>query len=200
MPPALIVGLGNPGPRYRSTRHNVGFAVVDALAARFQVRFRTTGRLRAASVRDGQDQLFLVKPMTFMNLSGEGLQPFIAGRRLHPSRILVVHDDLDLDAGRLRFKRSGGAGGHRGIESIIRSAGQAEFPRLKIGIGRPPEGIDPVRYVLLRPGDSEAAPLALAIDRAADACLVWLRDGLETAMGLYNPALPDSEQKAVDKP
>lgn len=186
MPHALIAGLGNPGPRYRGTRHNVGFAVVDALAARLGARFRTWGRLRIASARDGRTQLVLAKPMTFMNLSGDGLYPLIVERRLHPCRLLVVHDDLDLEAGRLRLKRSGGAGGHRGVQSLIQRVGSEEFPRLKIGIGRPPEGVDPVDYVLMRPGAGEAGCLALAVERGADACLAWLREGLDRAMSLYN--------------
>jgi PTH1 family peptidyl-tRNA hydrolase len=200
MPKALIIGLGNPGPRYKGTRHNVGFAVADALAARYGVGFRAAGRLRAGSARVGETQLFLVKPMTFMNLSGEGLQPFISWHRVSADRILVVHDDLDLEEGRLRFKRSGGAGGHRGVESLIRSTGTSEFPRLKIGIGRPPEGIDPVNFVLMRPGEKGAGALGCAVERAAEACLVWLRDGLDAAMGQFNQAPTDPAETAGDQP
>jgi peptidyl-tRNA hydrolase, PTH1 family len=186
VPPVVIVGLGNPGPRYRGTRHNVGFAVLDEMASRYQARWRTWGRLRIASFRHGQAQVVLAKPMTFMNLSGDGLQPLLVDRRVQLESVLVVHDDLDLDAGRLRFKRSGGAGGHRGVQSLIERLGSSAFPRLKIGIGRPPGDLDPVEYVLLRPGPMDAAALTQAVERAVDACLTWACDGLDRAMNLHN--------------
>ncbi|MDP2873280.1 MAG: aminoacyl-tRNA hydrolase [Bacillota bacterium] len=191
MPPTLIVGLGNPGPRYKGTRHNAGFAVVDALAALHQVRFRTWERLRVASLRDSQMHLLLAKPMTFMNLSGDGIQPLVVDRRIPPDRILVVHDDLDLEAGKLRFRRAGGAGGHRGVQSLIERLGASGFPRLKIGIGRPPDGTDPVEYVLQRPDGAGSAPLVRGIERAGEACLVWAREGLERAMSLYNTGVDE---------
>ena len=154
----LVVGLGNPGARYADTRHNVGFAVVERVAARAGVGLsgeRFSGRFGLGRVA-GQD-VGLLLPMTFMNRSGEALAAALeAFSQLDPAAdLLVVFDDLDLPFGRLRMRRFGGAGGHRGMEDLIRALGHGEFPRLRFGVGRPPAGLDPVDWVLSPFADAE---------------------------------------------
>src|SRR6185295_13736415 len=144
----LVVGLGNPGARYRRTRHNLGFGVVDRLAERWGVTI--AGRrheAETASATFAGERTILAKPLTFMNLSGEAVGKLRRLHRLEPAAILAVYDELDLPAGRVRVRGAGGAGGHRGVASMIEALGTG-FPRVRIGIGRPPGGSDPTAYVL----------------------------------------------------
>ena len=193
----LVVGLGNPGPRYAETRHNVGFRIVEHLAARhdialgarkFEARF---GRGRIAD-----HDVALLLPETWMNRSGRSLAAALRMLPLDdPSRdLLVAVDDLDLPFARLRLRAAGGAGGHRGLEDLIDHLGGGAFARLRFGIGRPPPELDPVDYVL-RPFDaSERAELGAALERAADAAEAVLRDGVELAMNRVNSVpSPDPE-------
>lgn len=177
----VLAGLGNPGPRYRGTRHNAGYLVLDELARRWQARFRQLRTYDEARVRE----LTLVKPTTFMNLSGQAVQAALTRASAPPSELLVVHDDLDLPLGRLRFRSGGGAGGQRGVADIIASLGPG-FPRLKVGISRPPEGWTAERWVLSRFADDEAPLLERVVRAAADAIEVWLERGPEAAMTLVN--------------
>lgn len=184
----VICGLGNPGERYRLTRHNVGFRVVDLLADRWGL----TGHGR---VRDGSAQVelrlpepvgkvLLVKPMKYMNLSGGPLRAALRQTDAElASDLLVVADDVDLPLGRLRLRRSGSAGGHNGLRDIIAALGTDEFARLRVGVGR---GTDTVDHVLatFRPADRELADEAVAT--AADAVERWLREGIDAAMNAYN--------------
>ncbi|HEY8393738.1 MAG TPA: aminoacyl-tRNA hydrolase [Thermaerobacter sp.] len=201
--PHLIVGLGNPGPEYEATRHNVGFMVVDALAR----------RIRSADWRRGfasfwleaewrGDRLTLLKPQTYMNRSGEAVAQAARALRFRPDQLLVVYDDLDLPLGHLRLRRRGGAGGHRGMLSIIEHLGTEDFPRLRIGIGRPPAGVDPADYVLGAFTDAEWPVLERAIDRAVEACLAAVAAGIDLAMSRYNgpppAAKPSAERGAGD--
>ena len=178
----LIVGLGNPGPRYARTRHNAGFLVVDALAVRHGARFR---RVRGAeTARAGQ--VLLMKPTTMMNLSGQPVQAALTRHGLSPAEVLVIHDDLALPLGRLRFKLGGGgSGGARGVEDIISRIG-ARFPRLKLGIGSPPPGWRGENWVLSRFSESEWPLLERVIDTATEAVEVLLQEGLTEAMNRFN--------------
>ena len=196
----LIVGLGNPGPRYDGTRHNLGFAVLDRLAAELSASFRARDRALVAQARHGGLDLVLVKPQTYMNESGRAVVPLMRRHGLAAADLLVVHDDLDLAVGVVRLRRGGGPGGHRGVESIIVSLGDREFPRLKLGIGRPPVGLDPTVYVLQRPAPAGREPLAAAVAHAVPACLTWARDGLATAMNQhnYNPRPPSGPAPEPD--
>jgi len=160
----LIVGLGNPGARYAGTRHNAGFLVVDELARRWGAGFRA-GRQADAANAPG---VVLLKPRTFMNLSGAAVQAQMARGRVAPADLLVVHDDLDLPLGRLRLRRGGGAGGQRGVQDVIARIGP-DFDRLKIGISRPPEGWTAEHWVLSRFRDDEAELLERVVHHAADA-------------------------------
>lgn len=158
----LIVGLGNPGPRYQGTRHNAGFLVVDELARRAGGRWR--------SERDADSCLLagvtLLKPTTFMNLSGSAVQAALSRARIDPSELLVIHDDIDLPLGRLRLRRAGGAGGQRGVSDIIARIG-AQFDRLKVGVSRPPAAWSTEHWVLSRFREDEQPLLTRVVEHAA---------------------------------
>jgi peptidyl-tRNA hydrolase, PTH1 family len=185
----LIVGLGNPGPAYAKTRHNVGFWVVDALAEEMRLHFRRHGLShRAQGSLAGQD-LTLAKPQTFMNRSGLAVGELLSDAgfdAVDPGDLIVVHDDLDLDVGRIRFKARGGAGGHNGMLSIIDVLRTDRFARLKIGVGRPPIGMDPAEYVLHPASGEDRALLNEGVERAVDALRCWSSEGLPTAMNRFN--------------
>ena len=186
----IIVGLGNPGVRYQWTRHNVGFQVIDRFAETHQI-FVSRKRFKAlyGSGRIGSRNVVLAKPLTFMNLSGEAVKKMTAFFGIGLQDLIVVHDDLDLPLGRLRFKQRGGDGGHQGIRSLIGSMGGNSFLRLKVGIGRPPRGMDPAAYVLDSLNPSEEAPFNEVISLAAECLAVLLREGLEMAMNRYQKKL-----------
>lgn len=188
----VIVGLGNPGPAYRSTRHNVGFWVVDRLAERWGVQLsdRAFLSLVGEAMRHGI-KLVLVQPQTYMNQSGEAVARICDFYRLERSHVrshvMVVHDDLDLPLGQIRIKRGGGgAGGNRGVASVIDSLGSKEFTRLKIGIGRPPGARDPAKFVLQPFTQQEEAFILPAIERAVEAVEVILSEGEDKAMAIFN--------------
>lgn len=186
--PALIVGLGNPGKEYASHRHNVGFQVVDALARAHGLRFSRCKGARAhlAEGQIGGKPVLLAKPQTFMNLSGQAVGRLSRTHGIPPERILVVYDDLDLPLGRLRLRPEGGSGGHKGMRSIIEVLGTHSFPRLRVGIDRPPTGVDPTDYVL-QPFDPDQKPiLNRAVDQAVAAVECWLLEGIEMAMERFN--------------
>jgi PTH1 family peptidyl-tRNA hydrolase len=179
----IVVGLGNPGPEYAWTRHNAGFFVVDRLAARWGVRFR---RERQADVATAPGRgALLVKPRSYMNLSGAPVQAAVTRARARLEDLLVVHDDLDMPLGRLRFKVGGGAGGQRGVTDIASRLGP-EFARLKVGISRPPAGWEAERWVLARFAEDERELLDAVIDAAAAAVETMLEAGLQAAMNSTN--------------
>jgi peptidyl-tRNA hydrolase, PTH1 family len=183
----VIVGLGNPGGSYAKSRHNVGFRVVDELADRHGMRFsRREYKSQLAEGRIGERDVLLLKPQTYMNLTGEAVQRARRDLRLEPQEFLVVYDDLDLGIGRVRVGASGGAGGHHGVESIIAALGSKAFPRIRIGIGRPGSKDANVDYLLDAMTKEESATLAESIGRAADAAEVALCDGVGLAMNRFN--------------
>ncbi len=182
----LIIGLGNPGRRYRGTRHNVGHEVVQCLAARLRVRFEEDGWVRIARARAGGGLVVLAIPETYMNVSGQAVRDLLRRRRRRPDDLLVVHDDLDLPLGQLRLRPGDGSGGHNGIQSIIEEIGTGMFPRLRIGIGRPPAGVDPAEFVLERFTAEERRVIDGVVARAADAALAAAVEGLPAAMNRYN--------------
>jgi PTH1 family peptidyl-tRNA hydrolase len=189
-----IFGLGNPGPRYALTRHNAGFMVVDALAARLGFRFRAFADREVARRQFSGDELVLVKPLSFMNESGVVVRKQLERR---PDEMLVICDDMALPFGRLRLRPSGSDGGHKGLRSIIAHLGRSDFPRLRVGIDAPVRSSDGIDYVLERfPAEQEEA-LSEVLQRAADACITVVTQGLERAMSRFNPmAAPELEQGA----
>ncbi len=191
-PLSLIVGLGNPGPEYAAHRHNIGFRVVDALAHAHGLTFARRKKMKAwvAQGDIGSQAVLLAKPRTFMNLSGQAVSRLCRAQAVSLTRLLVVYDDLDLPLGRLRLRPGGGSGGHKGMRSIIQALGTQEFARLRVGIGRPPPGVDPADYVLSPFAPEEMDRAAAAIERAVAALVCWLTEGIETAMDRFNRPVP----------
>ena len=184
----LVAGLGNPGDKYLGTRHNAGFALVDALVAAFAGRFEPsrihggecwTGRFRGGS-------LALLKPMTFMNLSGQCVAGVCRDRKVVPAGLLLVHDDMDIALGRLRFRRGGGSAGHNGVQSVIDELGSDGFARLRVGIGREAAKGAMVDHVLSEFEGGEKELFARVIDICAAAVKLCLSRGVEAAMNQYN--------------
>jgi PTH1 family peptidyl-tRNA hydrolase len=185
----LIVGLGNPGRRYERARHNLGFLVIDRLANRHDVTINKM--LCGALVGDwsfGGENIVLAKPNTFMNRSGAAVDGLLREYGATAENLLVVYDDLDLSFGRIRIRTRGSAAGHRGVLSIIETLAGALFYRVRVGIGRPPHGMDPVDYVLQPFSDDEMWELNEIVDRATDSVVCLFRDGPRRAMELYNRA------------
>jgi PTH1 family peptidyl-tRNA hydrolase len=181
-----IVGLGNPGRRYRGTRHNVGRDVVERVAAKLGVRLADDGFARIARTQFGRAPIVLAAPETYMNVSGQAVADVARRRRVRPEHLLLIYDDLDLPLGRLRLRPGNGAGGHNGVRSVIEHLGTKAFPRLRVGIGRPPQGVEPEAFVLERFTADERAVIDEAVERAANAALAVVSDGLEAAMNRVN--------------
>jgi len=186
----LIVGLGNPGPEYRDTRHNVGFRVVDEVARRHQL----TWAMAPSQVPDafvvkkfGISPLLLAKPLTFMNLSGAAVAALARYYDVAPSDLLVVFDDVDLPFGRIRARAVGSAGTHNGLRSVVESLGTTEFPRLRVGVGRGDARRDLADHVLSKFERDESAALESVIARAADAAEMFAADDILKVMNVYNP-------------
>ncbi len=183
----LIVGLGNPGRAYRHNRHNVGFHCLDLLAARWQLSFdKKRARAELALGRVAGQKVILVKPQTFVNLSGEAVGAVARFYRVDPEQILVIYDDLDLPQGATRLRPGGGAGGHNGVRSIIKHLNTQTFPRLRVGIGRPPGRMEPKDYVLQDFGAQEREVMAEVYERAVDAVEVFVQEGIREAMNRFN--------------
>jgi len=190
--PLLIVGLGNPGRGYRHNRHNVGFMVVELLAKELGLQFtRRQSKAQVASGRLGGRKVILAKPQTFMNLAGESVASLARFHRVALTDLIVVCDELDLPLGTIRLRPVGGSAGHNGLRSIFEHLGSQDFPRLRIGIGRPPGRMDPADYVLQDFGDAEREILSEALDRAAHSVRAFAVEGIEAAMTRYNGAPPE---------
>jgi PTH1 family peptidyl-tRNA hydrolase len=182
----LVAGLGNPGPEYARTRHNAGWLVADELAQRWDASFRSKFSGRLAESRVGELRVALLKPETYMNESGRSLSAAARFFKLLPGDVLVVHDDVDLEEGRLQARLGGGLAGHNGLRSISQSLGTADFLRLRIGVGRPGRGDRrPVADYVLSPFEPETDVEAL-VSRSADAVESILRDGLEATQREFN--------------
>ncbi|GAA4949145.1 aminoacyl-tRNA hydrolase [Yinghuangia aomiensis] len=184
--PWLVVGLGNPGPEYAGNRHNIGFMVADLLAERIGGKFKThKSRAQVVEGRLAGHRVVLAKPMSFMNLSGGPVTALRDFYKVPLERIVVVHDELDIDFAVLRLKRGGGDNGHNGLKSITKSLGPDYF-RVRFGIGRPPGRMDVAAFVLKDFSSTERKGLDVEVDRAADAVESLVSDGLERAQSFYN--------------
>lgn len=187
----MIVGLGNPGPEYARNRHNIGFQCVELFARRHAIDL--TRMQQRAIIGSGwagrgpmRQKVMLVKPLTYMNASGQAVGPLAKYYQVAPQDILVVHDDLDLASGMLRLRANGSAGGQNGVKSIIQHLGSQDFHRARIGVGRPPGRMDPADYVLQNFSDGEEDTFAPLRATVADALECWLFEGIDAAMNRYN--------------
>lgn len=183
----LIVGLGNPGKRYSDTRHNLGYKVVEELAKRFEIKFKKSKRLKAkiAQARINGQEFCLVKPLTFMNFSGEAVKELFNYFKIDLKDILVVVDDINLSVGKIRIREKGTSGGHKGMQSIIENLNSEEIPRLRIGIGKP-EKETYSEYVLEKFKEEEKEKIENAIKKSADAVEVYIKEGIVASMNRYN--------------
>ncbi len=195
----IIAGLGNPGSRYAATRHNMGFMVLDRLAAALGASFgkKECSALTAAANHQGE-RILLLKPQTFMNLSGQALVAATNFYKVDWQDVLVVFDDMDLPPGQIRLRARGASGGHRGMGSILELSGRQDIPRLKVGVGHSiwPDAAD---YVLAQLGREDFALLDPALDRACEAALCWCREGMSRAMALYNAAPKEPKEEKQEK-
>ncbi len=183
----LIVGLGNPGRKYKNTRHNVGFRVIDELAERYALRFREYEDYLIAEGKINDKDVILLKPLTYMNRSGQAVNKVVNESILKnlPNSLIVIHDDLDLPVGKIKIKKSGSSGGHKGVQSIINSIGNQNFTRIKIGIDKPSEG-EVSDYVLSSFSKEEKPIIEEKILQALEAIVTILDEGVEKAMNIYN--------------
>jgi PTH1 family peptidyl-tRNA hydrolase len=183
----LLIGLGNPGREYRDNRHNVGFMLIDRLIVRLNARgMKVQSKAIVTTATYEERKLILAKPQTYMNLSGQSAQGLLNFYKLPIENMLVAHDDLDLPFGTIRIRPGGGPGGQKGMASTIERLGTKDFPRLRIGIGRPPGRMDSAAYVLQDFSRDEMKTLSEVVDRAAEAALTFVVDGLNKAMNKYN--------------
>ena len=183
----LIVGLGNPGTQYEKTRHNAGFMVADALAAEHSASFQPWQKLgEYAKISAGEKEVFIAKPMTYMNLSGQMVSNLARFYKIPPTHILVCFDDMSLKLGDIRLRPSGSAGGQKGMKNIIELLGTDKIARLRVGIGPKPEKFDAANFVLAKFTREETPVLERAVERAVEALEVCLKDGLERAMNKFN--------------
>ena len=186
----LIVGLGNPGREYRETRHNIGFMAVDALSRRVEIPLtKVQSKALTGLGTIAEKRVILAKPQTFMNLSGQAVSALIRFYKIPLDHLLVVHDDIDLPFGVLRMRPDGGSGGQKGLASIIGQLGTNTFPRLRLGLGRPPGRMEAAGYVLQDFSREEKELLGPLFARTGDAILVFLQGGLEMAMTQFNGEL-----------
>ena len=189
----LIAGLGNPEKKYIGTRHNTGFAAVEALCEKLgglklnETKFQGVYTKARVMTPAGPEQLIIVKPLTYMNLSGNCIAPLANFYKIPAEHVIVVSDDINLDVGRMRIRKGGSAGGHNGLKSIIQCLGTDQFPRVRVGVGQKPEYMDLADHVLAKFDKNDAAVMADTYDAVADAILDIVNQGVEHAMNHYNP-------------
>jgi peptidyl-tRNA hydrolase, PTH1 family len=188
----LVAGLGNPGDRYARTRHNVGRMVVEDLALEAGERFRKVRFLpvEAAEIRVGDDRVILARSTRFMNESGPSYASLAKKQGVEPSRLIAVHDELDIPAGTIRVKLGGGNSGHNGMRSLDQALRSSEYPRVRVGIGRPPGRQDPADFVLQPVGSRDEADLAILVGHVADAVRALITEGLERTQDRFNRSTP----------
>ena len=184
----LVVGLGNYPKEYELTRHNIGFMCIDNLANKYDVSFKAEAKFKAdvASCMINYEKVILVKPLTYMNLSGEAIQKIGSFYKIEPENILIVYDDLSLDLGKFRFRANGSDGGHNGIKSIIQQLGTNKFPRLKVGIGPQPQFLKSEKFVLQNFSSEQMPLLNKVVIKSVDAIEDYLKSGIQEAQNIYN--------------
>ena len=183
----IIVGLGNPEEEYSKTRHNMGFNTINKIAKKYNIEVNKTKYqgLYESAIIEGQ-KVILVKPQTYMNLSGNCIQEFIKFYKIEKENVIVIYDDMDIEPGLIKIRKQGGAGGHNGMKSIIQMLGTEEFPRIRIGIGRPKHNGDEINYVIGSIPEDEIPELEKGTEKAKDAILEILKNGIDSAMNKFN--------------
>ncbi len=187
--PQLIIGLGNPEAKYDKTRHNIGFEALDALAQAWQLSFTENRRFQGLfteGMARGNKKVYLLKPLTYMNRSGQSVRAVSNWYKLTPTSILVIYDDMDLPVGRIRMRLGGSAGGHNGMKSIISHLGSQDFPRLRIGIGKSHPSKETISHVLGKFAPDEKEVMENVLPLVVGALEISLKEGVEKAMSLYN--------------
>lgn len=188
----LLIGLGNPGREYQNNRHNYGFMLIDRIGVRLNARgMKVQSKAIVTDAIYEDRKIILAKPQTYMNLSGQSVQGLINFYKLPLTNVMILSDDLDLPFGTIRIRASGGPGGQRGLSSILESLGTKEVPRLRLGIGRPPGRMEPSYYVLQNFSRADMQAISEILDRAADAALEFVKNGLNTAMNKFNGGIRD---------
>lgn len=185
----LIVGLGNPGAEYEDTRHNVGFMLADRAASVYGGRFKRGGRSLYAQTEIAGQDVIIVKPQTYMNLSGDSVIEFVRAHGIEASKVIAAYDDCDLPLGRVRVRPGGGSGGHRGVKSLAERLGTNEFPRVRLGIGRPPQGVEVADYVLSPFRKDEMEALEEILAKGLSSVEAIIENGVEFAMNRFNSAV-----------
>lgn len=183
----LVIGLGNPGLAYANTRHNVGFKVINKVANLTKIKIE--GKKYRSRIGQGKildNEVILAKPMTYMNLSGEAVELLVRNFQVNLTDLLIVYDDVDLDIGKIRIRKKGSAGGHNGVNSIIKELDSQEFPRIRIGIGSPPPEIEVRDYVLSNWTTEELEIIESTIEKAAKSVICTIEEGIDVAMNRYN--------------
>ena len=189
----LLIGLGNPGREYKDTRHNFGFILIDRIAVRLNARgMKVQSKAIVTDAMYQDRKLILAKPQTYMNLSGQSVQGLVHFYKVPLTNLMVLSDDLDIPFGTIRIRAAGGPGGQRGLSSVIESLGTKDFPRLRLGIGRPPGRMDPANFILQNFSRDEMKSISEILDTAADAVLEFVKNGLNAAMNKFNGSIESS--------
>ncbi len=183
----LIVGLGNPEPEYSKTRHNMGFDVINKIANKYEIELTRTkfnGIYGSGLIEN--EKVILLKPQTFMNLSGQSIKPFIDFYKIPLQNILVIYDDMDVEIGSIKIRKKGGPGTHNGAKSVVHELASEDFARVRVGIGKPVDEYDAIDYVIGKLDEEIYKNLEKGIQKASDACIEFLKNGIDSAMNKYN--------------
>lgn len=183
----LIVGLGNPEPEYSKTRHNMGFDVINKIASKYEIeltRNKFNGIYGSGVIEE--EKVILLKPQTFMNLSGQCVKPFIDFYKIPLENVLIIYDDMDVEIGNIKVRKQGGPGSHNGVKSVVHELAAEKFPRIRVGIGRPVDDYDAIDYVIGKVEDENYQKLELGIDKAVNAVVEYLKNGIDIAMNKLN--------------
>lgn len=183
----LIVGLGNPEPEYSRTRHNMGFDVINQIANKYEIELTRTkfNGIYGSGTIEGE-KVILLKPQTYMNLSGQCIKPFIDFYKIPLQNVLVIYDDMDIEVGSMKLRKKGGPGTHNGAKSVVHELVSEEFPRIRVGIGKPIDEYDAIDYVIGKLDDEKYNKLEEGIHKAVDAAIEYLKNGIDIAMNKYN--------------
>lgn len=183
----LIVGLGNPEPEYSKTRHNMGFDTINEIAKKYQIdmtRVKFNGLYGSGTIAG--EKVILLKPQTFMNLSGECIEAFVYFYKIPLENVLVIYDDMDVALGTIKVRKQGGPGTHNGMKSVVHELNSEEFPRIRVGLGKPINEYDAIDYVIAKLGDKEYQELQQGVKKAAEAAIAFIKNGIDYAMNHFN--------------